>query len=75
MLFALISILIHLLLSSCCVVGIAVRRKRRNKPACMGRLLSASLIVAVFTLGLTGNVPLWLSSMLHLAGTAWYRVV
>lgn len=37
-----------------------------------GRLLPASLIAAVFTLGLTGNVPLWLPPLLYLAGTAWY---
>jgi len=37
-----------------------------------GRLLPASLIAAIFTLGLTGNVSVWVPPLLYVAGTAWY---
>ncbi len=37
-----------------------------------GRLLPASLIAAIFTLGLTDHVPAWVPPLLYLAGTAWY---
>ncbi|XBS72004.1 YccS/YhfK family putative transporter [Acerihabitans sp. KWT182] len=37
-----------------------------------GRLLPASLIAAIFTLGLTGNVPTAVPPLLYIAGTAWY---
>jgi YccS/YhfK family integral membrane protein len=37
-----------------------------------GRLLPASLIAAIFTLGLTGNVAVWVPPLLYFAGTVWY---
>lgn len=37
-----------------------------------GRLLPASLIAAIFTLGLTGNIPVWGPPLLYFAGTVWY---
>lgn len=37
-----------------------------------GRLLPASLIAAIFTLGLTGNVSVWVPPLLYFAGTVWY---
>ncbi len=37
-----------------------------------GRLLPAALIAAIFTLGLSGNVPFAVPPLLYIAGTAWY---
>lgn len=37
-----------------------------------GRLLPAALIAAIFTLGLSGNVPPAVPPLLYIAGTAWY---
>ncbi len=37
-----------------------------------GRLLPASLIAAIFTLGLAGNMPVWQPMLLYALGTLWY---
>ncbi|MFD1800773.1 YccS/YhfK family putative transporter [Mixta tenebrionis] len=36
------------------------------------RLLPASLIAAIFTLGLVGQMPIWAPPLLYIAGTFWY---
>ena len=37
-----------------------------------GRLLPASLIAAIFTLSLAGNMPLWAPLLIYALGTLWY---
>ncbi|MEN4770796.1 YccS/YhfK family putative transporter [Duffyella gerundensis] len=37
-----------------------------------GRLLSGSLIAAIFTLSLTGKLPIWAPPLLYIGGTLWY---
>lgn len=37
-----------------------------------GRLLPGSLIAAIFTLSLIGNLPIWAPPLLYIAGTLWY---
>lgn len=36
------------------------------------RLLPASLIAAIFTLGLVGHMPIWAPPLLYIGGTFWY---
>ncbi|EPR9063338.1 YccS/YhfK family putative transporter [Cronobacter dublinensis] len=36
------------------------------------RLLPASLIAAIFTLSLAGNMPVWQTMLLYVLGTLWY---
>ena len=36
------------------------------------RLLPASLIAAIFTLSLAGNMPMWMPIILYTLGTIWY---
>lgn len=38
------------------------------------RLLPASLIAAIFTLSLVGNMPVWQPPLLYILGTIWYGV-
>lgn len=38
------------------------------------RLLPASLIAAIFTLSMAGNMPIWEPILLYITGTAWYGV-
>ncbi len=38
------------------------------------RLLPASLIAAIFTLSLVGNMPIWQPPLLYILGTIWYGV-
>ena len=37
-----------------------------------GRLLPASLIAAIFTLSLAGNMPVWEPILIYALGTLWY---
>ncbi|UDJ82882.1 YccS/YhfK family putative transporter [Kosakonia oryzae] len=37
-----------------------------------GRLLPASLIAAIFTLSLAGNMPVWEPLLIYMLGTLWY---
>lgn len=37
-----------------------------------GRLLPASLIAAIFTLSLAGNMPIWEPLLIYVLGTLWY---
>ena len=39
-----------------------------------GRLLPASLIAAIFTLSLAGNMPIWEPLLIYALGTLWYGV-
>ncbi|MBU4682779.1 FUSC family protein [Cedecea davisae] len=36
------------------------------------RLLPASLIAAIFTLSMAGNMPIWKPMLLYISGTIWY---
>lgn len=36
------------------------------------RLLPASLVVAIFTLAMAGNMPIWKPIVLYITGTIWY---
>lgn len=38
------------------------------------RLFPASLIAVIFTLGLTGIMPIWLPPLLYITGTVWYGI-
>jgi len=38
------------------------------------RLLPASLIAAIFTLSMAGNMPIWKPMVLYVTGTIWYGV-
>ncbi|RAV24101.1 hypothetical protein DQE84_17410, partial [Staphylococcus warneri] len=38
------------------------------------RLLPASLIAAIFTLSLAGNMPIWVPLRIYAFGTLWYGV-
>lgn len=38
------------------------------------RLLPASLIAAIFTLSLAGNMPIWEPLLIYAFGTLWYGV-
>ena len=38
------------------------------------RLLPASLVVAIFTLAMAGNMPIWKPILLYITGTIWYGV-
>lgn len=38
------------------------------------RLLPASLIAAIFTLSMAGNMPIWKPMLLYVCGTIWYGV-
>lgn len=38
------------------------------------RLLPASLVVAIFTLAMAGNMPIWKPIALYITGTIWYGV-
>jgi uncharacterized membrane protein YccC len=40
-----------------------------------GRLLSGSLIAAIFTLSLTGKLPIWAPPLLYIGGTLWVWAV
>jgi hypothetical protein len=56
------------------LTGLALSRRHRGNQLAARRLLPASLIAAIFTLSLAGNMPIWEPLLIYALGTLWYGV-